>query len=808
MPLLAYDTLNVASDLASVHTQDIVNGGDLSSSSLLTIDISPTTVFAPGANFQTDPTNPNFVTVPAQLSPTLTHSDQNGVRIGSPSTSVDVANYDNAGTITALAGLATVHRVFMSAIGNVEILYGQTTYADISEASSKLSSDESDIVVPARLSLYVHIGYIISSSTTTVLSDEAQAHLSTTAITDHHHHSNKSSLDRILIAAPADDELLVVESGNYVNKPLPNTSTVKSYTDPVTNGITQADVDTYANIVLTVTTTPNIHVLPAPSNTSKIRRVTVVNSSASIDHIEVNGVSLEQASMLEFTWVSTEWVRDHDKPTYDSIMSTSWLSGGDISINVDPSKFDISAGTGVYVDHFSNPLKTRKHLVTFGPFVGVSLTNILTQPFTRIMIDKDGQIVQLFTVSRENIRDYFALGEVQHNDNATILAFSQFTNIPAVGLGASLYDLASVIGDINIFGNVFSPNGTNLSLNKSVGEVFTLWFAAKNNVKDPSKISHPALTVANFLYTFRNGAGGFNVQGFNTTMVPGSYDDGTISAGPLPNGVVPSNRYTVSRVYLGQANTVIIQYGQALYPTIESAELGISSEPFERNPALDDVLLRGWIITRGNTVDLSNGTNARFLAADKFGTSSSVDAGAGAGMSGWKDNIQDFGAAKGNGTTEPVWANMGNGHYAYLFTPADELFVKFHVTHDYKQGTLAYPHIHFLVNQTMTLGQQITWSFSYVIARGHSQGESLSGPAETTINMVYTATGTEIAGEHIILEVADVDAIDILEPDAILSARIELVSENVAGSIFGLMCDLHYQVDRLATINKAPNFYG
>lgn len=174
---------------------------------------------------------------------------------------------------------------------------------------------------------------------------------------------------------------------------------------------------------------------------------------------------------------------------------------------------------------------------------------------------------------------------------------------------------------------------------------------------------------------------------------------------------------------------------------------------------------------------------------------------------GWNDNVASFSAAKGNGTTEPVWSDTGNGHYNFKFTAGDELFIVFHVMHDYKQNTNAYPHVHFFVDQTMTVGQQITWQFGYVIAKGHQQGQSLTG-AETIIDMVYTATGTEIAGEHIILECSDIQAFDLLEPDSIVSARVELLSENVVGNIFGIMADLHYQTDRHATLNKAPNFYG
>ena len=173
---------------------------------------------------------------------------------------------------------------------------------------------------------------------------------------------------------------------------------------------------------------------------------------------------------------------------------------------------------------------------------------------------------------------------------------------------------------------------------------------------------------------------------------------------------------------------------------------------------------------------------------------------------GWNDLIQWFSAAKGRGTAEPVWEDVGNGHYAYSFTAGDELFVHYHVLHDYKQGTDAYPHIHFFSDQTMIAGQQVTWRFGYEVAKGHAQGDSLTS-TETVFDMTYTATGAEVAGEHIILECSDAQAFDLIEPDTIIFARVDLVSDNIAGKVFGIMCDLHYQTDRRATPNRVPDFY-
>lgn len=172
---------------------------------------------------------------------------------------------------------------------------------------------------------------------------------------------------------------------------------------------------------------------------------------------------------------------------------------------------------------------------------------------------------------------------------------------------------------------------------------------------------------------------------------------------------------------------------------------------------------------------------------------------------GWEDNIQYFCTAKGRGTDEPTWKDMGNGLYNYKFDAGDELFVPFHVTHDYIIGSKAYPHVHFLVDEALPAGKTIVWSFTYTIAKGHHQGQSLTG-ATTAINLTYTSDGTEIAGEHLVVECSDLDSVDLLEPDSILTAGVKLVSEDVTGNIYGIQCDLHYLSSSAATTSKEPPF--
>lgn len=62
-----------------------------------------------------------------------------------------------------------------------------------------------------------------------------------------------------------------------------------------------------------------------------------------------------------------------------------------------------------------------------------------------------------------------------------------------------------------------------------------------------------------------------------------------------------------------------------------------------------------------------------------------------------------------------------------------------------------------------------------------------------------------------VTEVPEVDAIlsSEIEPDSVIKMRIfrDGVNDTHGSNIHGMFSDLHYQIARVGTINKAPNFY-
>lgn len=172
---------------------------------------------------------------------------------------------------------------------------------------------------------------------------------------------------------------------------------------------------------------------------------------------------------------------------------------------------------------------------------------------------------------------------------------------------------------------------------------------------------------------------------------------------------------------------------------------------------------------------------------------------------GWRDMVSPFSTAKTVGTNDPAFTDMGNGIYALKFIASDRVFVYYHVDHDYKVGSKAYPHVHWCMDATPTASETVTWRISYVQAKGHSQGESLTA-ATTSFDVTYTCTGSEVAGEHIISECSDAQAFELCETDGLVLVEYKLFSETATPNIYGLMGDLHYQVDKHATPQKSPDF--
>jgi len=351
---------------------------------------------------------------------------------------------------------------------------------------------------------------------------------------------------------------------------------------------------------------------------------------------DINITNVADDDMIIYDDNTSKWInRTAHSLFHDVSSATGLISGGTLSINGgDPTKYDVAAGTGYIVDNYTDPLNPTVQQISFGPLTAVTLTTVGVDGDTIIAIDSSGNPVETDEIDFEDLRDTIILGGLVHQGGVII------DNIPSpfnhiIGPHDTALDMINAIGAINVTGNVFSANGANLNIDKSLGKIFLPGSNFTSSKKSPNISTQIAQSPVSFIYTWRDGLGGFNTAASSTLIVPEDYDDGTGGASS-PNGTVVASQYTVQRIYLAVSGLVIIHYGQAVYSSLTDAKARYLTEDFSPNPELQGTLLRGFLIVRGNATDLNNTTQATFIKANRFG-----DSGAGANVTSATANLQN-----------------------------------------------------------------------------------------------------------------------------------------------------------------------
>jgi hypothetical protein len=185
---------------------------------------------------------------------------------------------------------------------------------------------------------------------------------------------------------------------------------------------------------------------------------------------------------------------------------------------------------------------------------------------------------------------------------------------------------------------------------------------------------------------------------------------------------------------------------------------------------------------------------------------------------GWRDLVGDIRVQDIGSAAAPAWSVYQGNIKAWEFPASGgaatrEVFLVYHIDHDYKPGSDFHIHAHWSCAAGAT--GNVKWYFEIMYAKGHNQA---AFPAAVTSSVVQAASAT--AYQHMVAEVqmsaaspsaAQVDS-DLLEVDGILLVRAYRNRDDAADtcnqSVFLHTVDIHYQTDRTATINKAPNFYG
>lgn len=290
-------------------------------------------------------------------------------------------------------------------------------------------------------------------------------------------------------------------------------------------------------------------------------------------------------------------------------LSTGLIKNGAISINADPTKYNISAGVGV-ISNFDDPNNPVVTPVNFNAITGHTPAYLTSGNITYVAINSSGAIVESaspFTMSQR--RDLIILGAVIHS-NLTIINVVNNISAPTNASTNQLHDFMEAVGSLNITGNKYSANGANLQLNKSAGSIFKFGVNFAVDWKNPHTLTQSSGTALTFRYRTQNGTEGSDV----TSLDPSKYDLSNVLT------AVPNNKFSIQTVTMFQTGLTRIQYGQNFYDDLASAQAAIFTREFNVEANIkENGITRSYIILKNNATSLLNTNDTKIVEAQKFG---------------------------------------------------------------------------------------------------------------------------------------------------------------------------------------------
>jgi len=300
-----------------------------------------------------------------------------------------------------------------------------------------------------------------------------------------------------------------------------------------------------------------------------------------------------------------------------TVMSTGLMTGGVLSLGsgAPDATFSISDGTGLIVDKTTRAVTQ----ITWTGKINITVTNIATQLITFILIDSGANVIQQAARPTESeTRDNIFLGVVVHVDNTIVDTVNQEQNFIYNPLD-QLDDLFEAIGPINIDNNIFPDPAGDLTFQKQLGYLVFHGVNYFNDPNAPNKLELPAYNsgVTTFQYRLQDGT---NITPDTNNIDPTKYDDGTSTL-----ATVPSDQFTIQRVYIFTSGNVKVQPGQHIYATIELAKINYKNELFIVEPSIvANGLFIGYIIVKESCTDLTDPADALFILAEKFPLTNSI----------------------------------------------------------------------------------------------------------------------------------------------------------------------------------------
>ncbi len=281
-------------------------------------------------------------------------------------------------------------------------------------------------------------------------------------------------------------------------------------------------------------------------------------------------------------------------------LETGWLIGGDITVNVDTTKYDVAEGY-VFVQGTG--------AVKFGPFLAVDPPNLVLEDFTLPAIDASGALIQQnvnYTATQR--RTLARLQTVQHI--GTTIQGTDTTRFLAEHVASALADYVLVNGPLNT-GNSYSAAASDLTVKKDPGVTTLYMLNGQASVTAPNDQTNAAqnpvaFPTFPFFQSIRDGAGDFLLSPL--TAVPVGFWDNNTGA------LLATPKFVIYRFQFFNNGTILI-VGQDTYDTLTEGIAAIFNEDPKLPSAFEQVrnTFRTALVAKGDVTNLSSGVDMKFV---------------------------------------------------------------------------------------------------------------------------------------------------------------------------------------------------
>ena len=309
---------------------------------------------------------------------------------------------------------------------------------------------------------------------------------------------------------------------------------------------------------------------------------------------------------------------------YSKQETSGILLGGEIQPGNTSSRFTVRAGAGQLVNFSQNgnDVLVEKQIIVWNSFDNLTPQFLNTDPFTYLMIDSGGNLIESNTPPVEaDYKTNIIIGVLCHIDLTIINLITNTQNV-SFNTPHRFLDLLLTIGPIKKTG--LTLTGTNgagfLDIDRSSGEAFKIGinYVNDNNEADIIQVGQALSTLMCRLY--RDGSGGYiyddNAGSKYNELRADRYDDGS---GTLQ--VVNNNQWSIQRAYLFPNNPddLIVYYGQTVYNQKAHALDNLFFESFsEAEITTLNAVFVGYIVIRGGAQNTADTDDCVFIQGGLF----------------------------------------------------------------------------------------------------------------------------------------------------------------------------------------------